>query len=208
MTAKQLNYQAPPALAVAEGATVPNPGIAGVVAWSTTLGKPVYWTGALWTADAASSYPTLQAAVLAATEASSVAALANVAGLALPMVAGGVYQVSAFVTFVSAATGTGLHLGFATPAGCRPMLEVTVPVASAAAATQLRKIFPTATETNVGAVLGTGVTAVASNHTAMVGGLVRNGATAGNFQLTFASEVAGSAVTLQVGSELQLLRVA
>lgn len=161
-----------------------------------------------WQAPAAGGGPTLEAAVMAATQASSVVALGNVTALALPMLAGGVYQVSAFVTFQAAATTTGLHLGFATPAGCRPMLEVVVPVASTAAASHLRKLFPNALEGTTGAVLGTGVTAVGSNHTASVLGLVRNGATAGNFQLTFASEVAGSAVTLQAGSELQLLRVA
>lgn len=51
--AKNLNFQAPPALAIAEGAAAPDPGIVGVSVWSTTLGKPVYWTGAAWTAGAA-----------------------------------------------------------------------------------------------------------------------------------------------------------
>lgn len=50
--AKNLNFQAPPALAIAEGATSPNPGVVGVSLWSTTLGKPVYWTGTQWTAGA------------------------------------------------------------------------------------------------------------------------------------------------------------
>lgn len=50
--AKNLNYQAPPALAIAEGATTPALGatMRGVSVWSTTLGKPVYWTGTAWTA--------------------------------------------------------------------------------------------------------------------------------------------------------------
>jgi hypothetical protein len=42
---KQLSFQAPVALALAEGATTPDPGIAGVSCWSTTLAKPVFWTG-------------------------------------------------------------------------------------------------------------------------------------------------------------------
>lgn len=48
-----LNFQAPPQLAIAEGAITPDPGIAGVSVWSTTLSKPVYWTGSAWTAGAA-----------------------------------------------------------------------------------------------------------------------------------------------------------
>lgn len=53
MATKNLRFEAPPSLAIAEGATTPNPGIAGVSVWSSTLGKPVYWTGGLWTAGAA-----------------------------------------------------------------------------------------------------------------------------------------------------------
>lgn len=50
MPRKNLNFQAPPALAIAEGAATPDPGIVGVSVWSTTLGRPVYWTGSQWTA--------------------------------------------------------------------------------------------------------------------------------------------------------------
>lgn len=56
MTLKQLGFKAPPSLAIAEGATTPNPGSPGVVCWSTTLGKRVTWTGSLWTAGVA-EYP-------------------------------------------------------------------------------------------------------------------------------------------------------
>lgn len=50
MTASQLGFQALPPLAIAEGATTPNPGIAGVYAWSTTLVAPVLWNGTKWSA--------------------------------------------------------------------------------------------------------------------------------------------------------------
>lgn len=50
MSQEQLNYRKPPQLAIAEGATTPNPGAAGASAWSTTLSKPVVWTGSIWTA--------------------------------------------------------------------------------------------------------------------------------------------------------------
>ncbi len=53
MATKSLRFEAPPSLAIAEGATTPNPGIAGISVWSSTLAKPVYWTGSLWTAGAA-----------------------------------------------------------------------------------------------------------------------------------------------------------
>lgn len=64
--AKNLNFQAPPALAIGEGATLPNPGIAGVSVWSTLLAKLVYWTGSSWTAGAAGggglTFPQIRAA--------------------------------------------------------------------------------------------------------------------------------------------------
>ena len=48
MTTRQLSFQAPPSLALAVGATTPNPGVAGATAWSTTLGKLVAWNGTSW----------------------------------------------------------------------------------------------------------------------------------------------------------------
>ena len=48
MTTKTLSFKSLPSIAVSEGATTPNPGTTGVWAWSTTLSKPVYWNGTLW----------------------------------------------------------------------------------------------------------------------------------------------------------------
>jgi len=54
MAIQQLRTQTLPILAVAEGATTPNPGGSGW-AWSSTLSKPVYWTGSVWTGKATGS---------------------------------------------------------------------------------------------------------------------------------------------------------
>jgi hypothetical protein len=145
---------------------------------------------------------------LTSTQASSVLALANVTQLVEAIVANGVYRVDCFVTFQSAATTTGLNLGFTSPAGSACQLEVVVPITSTAAATQLRTTFPNAAATVTGNVLGTGVTATNSNHTARISGIVTCGATPGNFQVQFASEVNASAVTLQIGSSLIMQRIA
>lgn len=146
---------------------------------------------------------------LTGTQASSVTGLANVTQLVEPMVANGVYKVDCFVTFRSAATTTGLNLGFTSPTGTICQLEVVVPITSTAAASQLRTIFPNAaTATNVGNVLGTGVTAINSNHTARISGTVHCGSTPGDFQIQFASEVNASAITLQIGSSLVMQRIA
>jgi hypothetical protein len=145
---------------------------------------------------------------LTGTQQSTVTALANVTQLVEPMVANGVYTVDCFVTFQSAATTTGLNLGFTAPTGAICQLEVVVPIVSTAAASALRVTFPNTTSTNTGNVLGTGVTAINSNHTARISGIVTCGSTPGNFQIQFASEVNASAVTLQIGSSLVMQRIA
>ena len=145
---------------------------------------------------------------LTGTQASSVLALANVTQLVEPMVANGIYRVDCFVTFRSAATTTGINLGFTSPTGTICQLEVVVPITSTAAASQLRTTFPNSAATNTGNVLGTGVTTINNNQTARISGIVHCGATPGNFQIQFASEVNASAITLQIGSSLVMQRIA
>lgn len=62
---QELSFQKPMVLAIAEGATTPNPGQAGVSVWSSTLGKPVYWTGTQWTAVQGTQGPAGQSGVTA-----------------------------------------------------------------------------------------------------------------------------------------------
>lgn len=45
---QQLGYEQLPALAIAEGASSPDPGGPGTVVYSTSLDRPVVWTGAAW----------------------------------------------------------------------------------------------------------------------------------------------------------------
>lgn len=145
---------------------------------------------------------------LTGTQTSNVTALANVTQLVEPMVANGVYTVDCFVTFRSTATTAGLNLGFTSPTGSICQLEVVVPITSTAAATQLRTIFPNSAATNTGNVLGTGVTTINNNQTARISGVVHCGATPGNFQIQFASEVSAQTITLQIGSTLVMQRIA
>jgi hypothetical protein len=149
-----------------------------------------------------------QVVSLTSTQQSTATALANVTQLVGTLAANATYEVDCFVTFQSAATTTGLTLGFTSPTGCIPMVEIVVPIVSTAAASALRTTFPNAAATTSGNVIGTGVTAINSNHTARISGIIKNGGTAGNFQIQFATEVATSAVTLQIGSTMQLTRLA
>jgi hypothetical protein len=42
------DFFAPPSMAIAEGATTPNPGLTGATVWSTTAGRPLVWDGSAW----------------------------------------------------------------------------------------------------------------------------------------------------------------
>ena len=48
MTTKQLSFKGPPSLAIAAGATTPDPGINGVQVWSTTENALVFWGSNSW----------------------------------------------------------------------------------------------------------------------------------------------------------------
>mgnify|MGYP000892563024 FL=1 len=175
----------------------------------TINGSSVLGSGDLVVSGTVSGFFAPTVDELTSTQQSTSTALANVTQLVEPMVANGIYNVDCFVTFRSASTTAGINFGFTSPTGTNCQLEVVVPITSVAASTQLRTIFPNAgTATNVGNVLGTGVTAINSNHTARISGIVHCGATAGNFQIQFATETNGQAITLQIGSSMFMQRVA
>lgn len=46
---RDLSFRQLPELAISEGATTPTPSGTNAWAWSTTLGRPVFWTGSKWT---------------------------------------------------------------------------------------------------------------------------------------------------------------
>ena len=204
---QDLGLRAPPSLAIAEGATTPT-GAAGAVVWSTTTAKPLYWDGSKWAAfNSVTGFWAAQVATKTSDQTFSATALSEVGGLSIAMDANATYRVDAFITFQSAATTTGLNLGFTVPSGAVSRVEITVPVSSAAAASQLHRTFPSSTASQ-GSVVGTGVTATNSNHTARITGIVTNGSTAGVFAVHAATEVAASAVTVKSGSINVLQRIA
>lgn len=45
---KSLSYLSPPQLAVASGATTPNPGVVGATLWSTLEQRALVWDGSAW----------------------------------------------------------------------------------------------------------------------------------------------------------------
>ena len=149
-----------------------------------------------------------QVAILTNTQQSTIVTYTDITQLSLPVEAYSLYEISAFLTFQSAATTTGAGFQIATPSNSKNFVEIVVPVTSTAASSQLRTIFPNAAVgSNSGLVLGTGVTAINSNHTARISGMIKTGNTAGNCNLQFRSEVSGSAVTLQINSIMVLKKI-
>ena len=150
----------------------------------------------------------VQVAVLTQTQQSTVTTYADITQLVLPVKANSLYEISCFLTFRSAATTTGAGFQILTPVNSKNFVEIVVPITSTAAASQLRTIFPNATvASNSGSVLGTGVTAINSNHTARISGFIKTDSNAGDCKLQFCSEVSSSAITLQVDSIMVLKKI-
>jgi hypothetical protein len=131
---------------------------------------------------------------------------ANITELAVAMDANCIYEVDCWVMFSSAATTTGLGLGFTAPTGALCLLECDVSLGTAI--TSQRTIHPFAAASgNTGMNVGTAVAAAGSVYTARLHGIVRMGPTAGNFVPQFRSEIAASAITLQIGSTIVVKRL-
>lgn len=60
MARKSLSHPTLPSLAITTGATTPNPGVVGALAWSTVHNAIVGWTGTVWTVGGGGLLPTLQ----------------------------------------------------------------------------------------------------------------------------------------------------
>ena len=145
----------------------------------------------------------------ASTVSTTSTTLQNITGFSITAeTSNATYEVDAFLTFQTAATTTGFTVGFNSSAGSTVNLEVIVPIVSTAANTARSIIFPSGTSTTSGSVVGTGVTAINSNHTARVSGIVTLASITDAFWLQYASEVSASQVSLMAGSRMVYRRIA
>lgn len=197
MAIEQVRTQALPVLAVAEGATTPNPGGNGW-AWSSTLAKPVYWTGTQWTAGAAAADPWTYVK-LASDFVTSSGTAVNVTGLEFTPAANKSYVFEAQLLTRTAATSTGVRPGIAWPAGT--ITDAVVEVRQSTSATAQVLAFG-----NGGAVVqaqGTGLPNTTQSWPAKIAGTMITGASpSGNLRVIVASET-GANVTIKAGSWLR-----
>jgi hypothetical protein len=129
---------------------------------------------------------------LAADVANSTVTPAAATGLSFAAAANTMYLVEVIGTFQSAATTTGIALALDIPSGS--VAGITVHQSNTATLTGAEQIAD-----GITAGATTGVRAAATNVPIRANFIVSVGATAGQVQLLFRSEVAASAVTLKAG---------
>ena len=193
---RELSFQKPMVLAIAEGATTPNPGQAGVSVWSSTLGKPVYWTGTQWTAGQAAADPWAYLQ-LASDFATSSATAVDVTGLAFTPTANTDYLVEAQLLMRTATATVGARPGIAWPTG--GMTDAVAEIRASSSATAQVLVYGNSAAAVLNA--NTGLATTTGSFAAKVEATLLMGASpAGNFRLQLASETAGTNVTLKAGS--------
>lgn len=138
--------------------------------------------------------------VLPADVSNSTVTYADATGSFVTLPANATYLIEALLTFQSAATTTGIKLGFSIPTGA----EISGLFLHNITANTLEGSYNILTESGKGVTSGV----LVANENVPIQGrwLVKTAATAGNAQLQFRSEVATSAVTLKAGLSVLIAR--
>ena len=197
---KDLAYRAAPVVSALPAASA---ALAGVIARLSTDNKPYWCDGTAWVDMTllGSADTRLTTARLAADVTNNTTTLANVTGLAIALAANSTYTIDAKVMFQTAATATGIRLTQTAPAGATVVAQWNTPTSLTARTLANQRAADTGAAT-------TGVDMANANTLASGSLLVMTGATAGNLQIRFASEVAGSNAVVKAGSHLVATKVA
>ena len=197
---KDLAYRAAPVVSALPAASA---ALAGVIARLSTDNKPYWCDGTAWVDMTllGSADTRLTTARLAADVTNNTTTLANVTGLAIALAANSTYTIDAKVMFQTAATATGIRLTQTVPTGATVVAQWNTPTSLTARALANQRAADTGAAT-------TGVDVANANTLATASFLVITGATAGNLQIRFASEVAGSNAVVKAGSHLVATKVA
>jgi hypothetical protein len=151
---------------------------------------------------------------LPADVSSSSTTVAGVSGMVLALEVNSSYRIEGTVIYRAAAATTGIAIGGSLPSGATGVLRITAN--SSQTATESRVVYlPTGGGIQSVAMSATWAAQPGSPSTfsstadtiASVEGIINTGATAGSFQLAFASEVSGSAITMRAGTVMLVERV-
>ena len=197
---RDLAYRIAPVVGALPAASV---AIAGVVVRLSTDNKPYWCDGTAWfdLTQPGGNDTRLSTVRLAADVTNSTVTLADVAGLFLALAANSTYAVEAKVMFQTAATTTGIRLTQTVPTGATVVAQWNTPTSLTASTLANQRA----------ADAGAASTAIdVANAITLASGslLVITGATPGNLQIRFASEVAASNAVVKAGSNLVATKVA
>lgn len=193
---KDLAYRVVPVVA---SLPVASTTLAGVVVRLSTDNHPYWCDGTTWI-DLVPE-PRLSTVRLSADVTNNTTTLANVTGLALALAANSTYQVDGQVMFQTAATTTGIRLTQTVPTGATVVAQWNTPTSLTASTLANQRAADAGATT-------TAIDTANANTLATTSILVVTGATAGNLQIRFASEVSGSNAVAKAGSNLVAIKVA
>lgn len=196
---KDLAYRVTPVISALPAASA---ALAGVVVRLSTDNKPYWCDGTVWvdmtllgTVDTRLITDRLTADVT-----NSTTTLANVTGLAVAVDANSTYAIDARVMFQTAAITTGIRLSQTVPAGATVVAQWSTPTSLTAATLANQRAADTG-------AASTAIDVANANTLATGSLLVITGATAGNLQIRFASEVAASNAVVKTGSNLVAIKI-
>lgn len=192
---KDLAYRAVPVVGVLPAASV---ALAGVVVRLSTDNRAYWCDGTVWVNLNADSR--LSIARLIADVTNGTTTLVNATGLTIPLDANATYGIDARVLFQTAAANTGVRLSQTAPAGANVFAQWNTPTSLTASSFSNQRTSDSGTATNSIDAANTTTLATAEI-------LVVNGATTGNLQIRFASEVAASNAILKAGSHIVAHRI-
>ena len=196
---KDLAYRVVP---VGTALPAPTAALAGVIVRLSSDNKPYWCDGTAWSDLVAGGNDARLAVVrLGADVTSNTTALANVTGLAVALAANSTYAIDARVMFQTAATTTGIRLTQTVPAGATVLAQWSTPTTLTALTLANQRAADAGATT-------TAIDTANASTLAMASLLVITGATAGNLQIRFASETAGSNAIVKAGSNLVAVKVA
>jgi hypothetical protein len=197
---KDLAYRVTPFVDVLPAAL---PELAGVIVCLTSNDHPYWCDGTTWTdlTQSGGADPRLSTVRQTADVTNSTTILANITGLAIALEANSTYAIDAQVMFQTAATTTGIRLTQAIPTGATMVAQWNTPTSLTASTLANQRAA------NTGAA-STAIDSANANTLAIGSLLVITGATAGNLQLRFASEVSASNAVVKIGSNLVALKIA
>jgi hypothetical protein len=197
---RDLAYRIAPVVSALPAASV---AIAGVVVRLFTDNKPYWCDGTAWfdLTQPGGNDSRLSTVRLAADLTNSTVTLADVTGLLVALAANSTYAVEAKVMFQTAATTTGIRLTQTVPTGATVVAQWNTPTSLTASTLANQRAA------DAGAA-STAIDVANANTLASGSLLVITGATAGNLQIRFASEVAASNAVVKAGSNLVATKVA